>query len=99
MASFTFNPNDPESLTKLAYLVSDTLRSIDSIAMAMVVLGKTFDLSYDDGDRTIGQELLSGLVAQLDKPLMSCHFSKRLREHLDGTADEPAPEILTESLG
>ena len=96
MAHFTFNPEDPESLKKLAFLVGDTMRSIDSIALAMVVLGRTFDRFFDDGDSTIGRQCLSGLVEQLDKPLMSCHFSKRLRAHLDGSSADPIAELLAE---
>ena len=74
MTHFTLNLDDPESLKKLAFLIGDTMRSIDSIALAMVVLGKTFDRFFDDGDSTIGRQCLSGLVEQLDKPLSSCHL-------------------------
>jgi hypothetical protein len=98
MPHFTFDPSDPESLKKLASLIADTMRSIDSIAMAMVILGKTFDLCFEDGERTIGRECLTGLVTQLDKPLMSCHFSRCLRTHLDGTSSEPTLELLDESI-
>jgi hypothetical protein len=96
MAHFTLNPEDPESLKKLAFLIGDTMRSIDSIALAMVVLGKTFDRFFDDGDSTIGRQCLSGLVEQLDKPLTSCHFTRQLRAHLDGTAGDPSLELLGE---
>ena len=99
MAHFTLNPEDPESLKKLAFLVGDTMRSIDSIALAMVVLGKTFDRFFDDGDSTIGRQCLSGLVEQLDKPLSSCHFTRQLRAHLDGTAGDPSLELLAEPTG
>jgi hypothetical protein len=67
--------------------------------MAMVVLGKTFDRFFDDGDSTIGRQCLSGLVAQLDTRVTSCHFSQQLRAHLDGTAGDPSPELLAEHTG
>ena len=98
MAHFTLNPEDPESLKKLACLVGDTMRSIDSIALAMVVFGETFDRFFDDGDSTIGRQCLSGLVEQLDKPLSSCHFTRQLRAHLDGTTGDPSLELLTEPV-
>ena len=75
------------------------MRSIDSIALAMVVFGKAFDRFFDDGNSTIGRQCLSGLVEQLDKPLSSCHFTRQLRAHLDGTAGDPSLELLAEQTG
>ena len=74
------------------------MRSIDSIALAMVVLGKTFDRFFDDGDSTIGRQCLTGVVEQLDKPLSRCHFTRQLRAHLDGTAGDPSLELLAEPV-